>query len=317
MTSALPTGGHHHAVSAAATRPPPLAALVGVPVPVPLRRGRWPADPLHRRGVRPGAAVRQRRAVVLHVPRRDRAPTRPVPLPDARLSRQRALAGGPRPRPQRPGQRRTAEGVHRLPRPAGHHAGGARRRRAGRFPGRRRATGADPGPRDHQYVRLAAGRLPGGPADAQARQRAAVRRAQQPHQRHGAVHGDVLRGGPPHERGRPPELPRPLALPGQPPGDARGPGRSAADRPDHGRGRAVPAHRPVRPAGAHAVRAQERSVRLAGQVRPDLPVRDRRRHNRRAPLPVQRRPAGLRRRDLHLVGPEGRDGTPAIHPAKS
>ena len=43
--------------------------------------------------------------------------------------------------------------------------------------------------------------------------------------------------------------------------------------------------------------AQERSLRLAGPVRADLSPRHRRRHSRRTPLPVQRRPGRLQRRD--------------------
>jgi pimeloyl-ACP methyl ester carboxylesterase len=62
-----------------------------------------------------------------------------------------------------------------------------------------------------------------------------------------------------------------------------------------------------RPARADAVRAQERSVRLAGAVRTDPSPNHGGRHRRRAPLPVQRRSLRLCHSDLRLVGGEGGD----------
>jgi len=80
----------------------------------------------------------------------------------------------------------------------------------------------------------------------------------------------------------------------------------ATRRPDRFRGLVI--SQPRRPAGAHPVRAQERSLRLARPVRADLPPGGGRRDSRRAPLPVQRRPRCLQRRDLRLVGRESDSG---------
>ena len=307
-----PPDGENHPNGDGGAHPAALAAAVSLPVPAPLGQHRWQADPLRRRGIRAGAAAGERRSVVVHVPRRDRAPARAVPLPDPGLPGLRAVTGCPRPRPQRPGQRAGSGGLHRCPRPARHHDGGPRRRRAGRLPDRCQATGAVPGAGDKQHLRLAARELPNGPADAESRGQQAVRRPEHPDQRGGAVHRQPLRRGTAHEQGRPSGVPWPVAVPQQPPRDAGHPGRGAAYRPGHGRGRTVSSGHLRRAARADPVRAQERPVRLAEPIPADLSPRDGRRDKRRPPFPVQRRPRCLQRRDLRLVGGEGSGGRQQI-----
>src|SRR5262249_29626604 len=68
------TDGENYPNGDGRARPAALAAAVSLPVPAPLGQHRRQADPLCRRGIRTGAVADKRRSVVVHVPRRDRAP---------------------------------------------------------------------------------------------------------------------------------------------------------------------------------------------------------------------------------------------------
>jgi hypothetical protein len=75
----------------------------------------------------------------------------------------------------------------------------------------------------------------------------------------------------------------------------------AAHRPADGPGGAVAQDQARGSAGSHAIRAEERSLRLAEPIPADLPPRDGGRNRRRPSLPVQRRSPCLRRCNIDLV----------------